>query len=130
MRGLIQQNAEEINRLQASVHETFKNRDKNENKRREWENACKEFHHKYDRLAFPGGLKGAYERILVGDHEAMEAAICFLETRPYFFRSGYMFKTILRKAKRAPLNKDQQERLEAVQKRFDEYRKHRNEMKA
>ena len=25
----------------------------------------------------------------------VEAAICFLECRPYFFRSGYMFKDIL-----------------------------------
>jgi hypothetical protein len=41
-----------------------------------------------------------------------------------------MFKDILRKAKKAPLNKDQQERLEAVRKRFDEYRTHRNKMKA
>jgi len=66
---------------------------------------------------------------MAGDPEAMEAAICFLETRPYFFRSGYMFKTLFRKAKRAPLNKDQQERFEAVKKRYDEYRNHRNEMK-
>ena len=130
MKELIQHNAEEINRLQECVHETFKSRDKNEHNRREWEKACKEFHDNYDRLAFPGGLKGAYERILAGDPVAMEAAVCFLEARPYFFRSGYMFKDILRKANKAPLSKDQQERLEAVRKKLDEYRKHRNELKA
>lgn len=130
MKELIQHNAEEINRLHERVHETFKSRDKNEHERREWEKACKEFHDNYDRLAFPGGLKGAYERILAGAPEAMEAAICFLEARPYFFRSGYMFKDILRKAKKAPLSKNQQERLEAVRNKFDEYRKHRNEKKA
>jgi hypothetical protein len=129
LRGFILQNAEEINRLHSRVHETFKSRDKNEHTRREWQNACKEFHDNYDRLAFPGGLKGAFERIMAGDPEAMEAAICFLETRPYFFRSGYMFKTILRKAKKAPLNQDQQARLEVVRSMFDEYKKHRNEMK-
>jgi len=44
-------------------------------------------------LGYQGG--GASRRILYGDPEAMEAAICFLEVRPYFFRSGYMYKDIL-----------------------------------
>jgi hypothetical protein len=121
----IVENARRINQLKQRIDETFKQRDKNDRKRKEWEAACAEFHSQYDALAFPGGLSGAYERIAEGDPEASEAAICFLECRPYFFRSGYMFKHILRKAKRAPLKDDQKARLDAVLKAYAEYRESR-----
>ena len=127
MKELILRNAEEINHLKTRIDETFKTRRTDKKKREAWEKACEEFHSNYNRLAFPGGLEGAYERILAGDPEAMEAAVCFLECRPYFFRSGYMFKDILRKAKKAPLSEKQKERLAVVQKNYSEYRKHRNE---
>ncbi|MFK3926109.1 hypothetical protein [Serratia liquefaciens] len=68
----------------------------------------------YDALAFPGGWEGATCRLLAGDPECMEAAICFLEVRPYFYHSGYMFNSLLRKAKRAPLDPEQLERLGRV----------------
>ena len=96
------QNAEEIKRLSARIDKTVRHRSESREKHREWESACAEFHERYRTLAFPGGYDGALKRIVAGDEEAMEAAICFLECRPYFFRSGYMFKEILREAKRAP----------------------------
>jgi hypothetical protein len=76
---LIQTNAGEISRLQARVHETFAQRDRGPEKRREWERACEIFHSRYNDLAFPGGFDGALDRIVAGDPESMEAAICFLE---------------------------------------------------
>jgi predicted Rdx family selenoprotein len=51
---------------------------------------------------------------VAGDSFATEAAICFLEARPYFFRSGYMFSDIMRKIKRVPLTPEQAGRLELV----------------
>ncbi|MGV7222302.1 MAG: hypothetical protein ACQ9MH_12330 [Nitrospinales bacterium] len=77
----------------------------------------------YDSLAFPGGYAGALDRILEGDPKAMEAGICFLEVRPYFNQSGYMFKDIIRKLKKAPLDEDQRKRFEAVLIAYAEYRK-------
>ena len=77
-----------------------------------------EFHARYANLAFPGGEQGeVLQRILRGDLEAMKAAICFLEVRPFFFRSGYMFKDILRKCRRAPLSPDQATRLRVIEKK-------------
>lgn len=122
----ITRNAEKINQLNIRIKETFKYRDKNQPQYKEWETACANFHAQYGSLAFPGGLGGAYARILDGDPKAMEAAICFLEVRPYFFRSGYMFKDILKKAKRAPLGDDQRKRLEVVLKAYDVYKASRN----
>jgi hypothetical protein len=120
----IRENAAEITRLHSRIDETYSHRSESAEKRHEWEQACAEFHARYDRLAFPTGYQGggALRRIEYGDPEAMEAAICFLEVRPYFFRSGYMFKDILRKCRRAPLSPDQAERLRAIEQRLSEWR--------
>lgn len=81
----------------------------------EWLRACREFHDRYDGLAFPGGYSDAFERIHSGDPDAIEAAICFLEIRPYFFRSGYMFKDLLRKVRHAQLSSSQAARFQSIQ---------------
>ena len=117
----ITRNAEEAARLHSRVHETLLQRDGSEEKDAEYRNACAEFHARYDALAFPEGYRGALQRIIDGDPEAMESAICFLELRPYFFRSGYMWKDILRKCKHTPLLESQRTRLEAVIKKREDW---------
>ena len=130
MKNLLLHNAEEINRLHQRIHETVEERNKSDEKHREWKRACEEFHQGYDGLAFPGGLSGAYERILSGEPEAVEAGLSFVECRPYFFRSGYIFKDLLRKLKRAHLNTEQQSRLQAVLEKYAEYKKERQRKEA
>jgi hypothetical protein len=124
LRQQIRDNAQEIVRLHSRIHETYLQRSESPDKRGEWEKACAEFHTRYDRLAFPTGYQGggALRRIEYGDPEAMEAAVCFLEVRPYFFRSGYMFKDILRKCRKAPLSADQAARLNVVEKKYLDWR--------
>lgn len=111
---LIESNSADVLRLRRRIRETFALRDKSPSKLQEWRRACEIFHSRYDELAFPGGYHGALDRLVAGDPYTMEAAICFLEIRPYFFRSGYMFDAMLRKAKRAPLNPEQRARLQIV----------------
>ncbi|GJM11319.1 MAG: hypothetical protein DHS20C11_35950 [Lysobacteraceae bacterium] len=106
------ENAEEIRRLHARIDETFALRKTGEKAHESWQAACREFHQRYDSLAFPGGFEGAYQRILNGERNAIEAGLCFLEVRPYFFRSGYMYKDLVRKLKRAPLTPAQQSRFD------------------
>jgi len=120
----IRKNAEEIVRLHLRIGATYERRSESPQKMQAWEQACAEFHARYDGLAFPGGYQGgaALTRISYGDPEAMEAALCFLEVRPYFFRSGYMFKDILRKCRRAPLSTDQVARLKVIEKRLGEWK--------
>lgn len=114
LKAQIRRNADEIARLHGRIHETVRKRGQSEARRQQWQRACEELHARYDRLAFPGGLDGAFERLAAGDPETMEAAICFVELRPYFFRSGYLFEKLLRKAGHAPLSEAQAARLEAV----------------
>jgi len=121
----IRENERKINFLHAQIHEAFKCRDINKHKFQEWKAACEKFHASYDRLAFPGGLEGAYERILRGESASIEAALCFVEIRPYFFRSGYMYKDLLRKLSKVPLNDNDLKRYQAIKEAYLEYRARR-----
>ena len=114
--------AQEASRLHARIHNTFKTRGNSSRDRDTWLAACKEFHSRYNELAFPGGYEGAEARIVAGDPQTIEVALCFLELRPYFFRSGYMYQSLLRNMKRAAVTQDQAERLQVVLERLNEWR--------
>lgn len=122
LRTLIQSNAAEVTRLHRRIHETVRHRGSSSQQKEEWSRACAEFHSRFDQLAFPGGYDEAPGRLLVGDQPTVEAALCFLEIRPYFFRSGYMYQELLRKIKRAPLTPVQQGRLDQVVARQSEWK--------
>lgn len=123
LRAQMIQNAAEINRLHQRIHETVKRRDENAELREEWSQACAEFHANYNQLCLPGGWNAGFlDRLLSGDPEAAEVALCFLEVRPYFFRSGYHWKAILQKCKRARLTGEQAERFSALLQRYREWK--------
>jgi len=112
-RGFFQKSAKRISDMHARIHETFKERNTPQG-RTVWEGACAEFHSSYDALAFPGGYSTALVRLEQGDVEAIEAALVFLEVRPYFFRSGYMRETLMRRLKHVGMSEQQSKRFEAV----------------
>ncbi len=127
LRAKLLENAAEINRLHRRIHETVKRRGESEELREEWSQACQEFHTRYAELCLPGGpYPDFYERLSVGDPSVIEIALCFLEVRPYFFRSGYHWKTILKKCKRAPISGEQSERFAKVLERYTEWKKLQN----
>jgi hypothetical protein len=111
LKAAIEKNAAEIVRLHDRVNETAQLRSKDGDA---WRRACEEFRTRFDALSFPGGYEDAGARILAGDAATIEAALCFLELRPYFFRSGYMRGALKRKLKRADLDAPQGERLRLV----------------
>jgi hypothetical protein len=114
IRAQIAANAAEITRLMRRIDASVLLRDKSPADRAAWEADCAELHRRYNSLAFPGGYGEALEKFHVGDPSVIEPTLCFLEQRPYFFRSGYMFTTLMRRVKRADLTKGQRQRLEAV----------------
>lgn len=124
-RQQIETRAEEIRQLHARIRETFAQMTKGPAERKAWQEACAAFHARYDALAFPGGAGTAKERVLRGEPEAVEAALCFVEVRPYFFRSGYLFQTLLRALKRATLSETQQARYADVSERYRAWRERR-----
>jgi hypothetical protein len=122
IKRLIEENAAEINRLKARIDETVRHRSRSKREHDEWSAACSEFHARYDNLAFPGGYDRSRLKIDEGDFEAIEAALCVLEVRPYFFRSGYMFKDLLRRTKRARLSPEQRARMDVILANYAEFR--------
>ncbi len=113
-RCVIQGIARRITVLHDRIHETFKKRDDGPEARAEWSQACDEFHRQYDGLAFPGGYEAGLEKIRAGDSRAIEDALAFVEVRPYFFRSQYMRKKLMRRLKHAPLTPRQSERFQTA----------------
>lgn len=101
-----------IRRLHDAVHETFKDRSKNETCRDAWESACDSFRE------YASPLKCYIDRIrqedLSDNSELKEFALDFLQIDPDFFRSGYMKETILRKLKNANLDKGEEERVQVI----------------
>lgn len=92
----IQKNAELIRRLHSKIDETFEVRSKSKEQWKEWEQACSEFHSRYDQLAFPGGLEQGIERIKEGHLPTIQTALTYLENTPYCFRSQYVAKDLKR----------------------------------
>jgi len=111
---LIAANAAEIKRLHELMHEAARHRNDSPQARTAWQSACAEFHQRYDALAFPGGYEAALAGLVLGNQQVIDATLAFLEVRPYFFRSGYMRKVLLRKIKQVDLTPQQLERLKSI----------------
>ena len=126
-RNQVTRNANEIARLYGRIRETLCFRDDGPDQKAEWRDACSDFHAQYDDLAFPGGVYTARERLRAGDEQAIEYAIAFLEVRPYFFRSGYMYKDFMRVLRNCPLSVDQRKRYNQVRENYLVYRKKRRQ---
>ena len=121
----IERNASEILRLHNRIHETFLERGKSSEHASVWKQACRDFHDNYQSLAFPGGPYDARHRMRAGDNEAIEYALAFLEVRPYFFRSGYMYQEFMRVLRNCPLSDSQGARYAIMRQKYIEYRKNK-----
>ena len=121
----IQNNAQEIVRLHQQMHAAVARRGDGPSEQALWQAACHEFHARYEELSFPGGPRTARDQLRAGDPVALEYALAFLEIRPYFFRSGYMFKDYIRVLRTCPLSDTQRDRYNVVKATYDVYRDQR-----
>ncbi|WP_343652771.1 hypothetical protein [Stenotrophomonas sp.] len=119
---LIRANADEINRLQRLIHETAALRWRGPEEKQRHAEACAQFHQRYAELAFPGGYAHALQQLAAHDPNIVDGVLTFLEVRPYFFRSGYMWKTLYKRVQRVPMGVNQQARLQAIVAAYTAYR--------
>ncbi len=110
---LIQHNAEKLRNLHDTVHSTYAKRGEGDADAA-WREACRRFRDDYDQLAFPGGIAEGMRRLSVHDPGAIESAVVFLEVDALFFRSGYIKENLLEHLRWAPLDRDQNLRLQQV----------------
>ncbi len=87
--------------------------------------ARREYGENYDDLAFPGGLRSGLNKIAAGDLKAIEAAIIYLELRPFFFRAQYQRDVFIRLLKRQKLPTKLKHRFEATLERIRAWHGHR-----
>lgn len=126
LKNIIKKHGKLCHYLHQQIHITYQNAHKGTKEREAWHLACKNFQQQYDNLAFPGGENTLYQRLAEGDFYTMEAAICFLEVRPYFFRSGYIYQKLMRKLKYVSLTQEQKARYEDVKQRYQLWKKNRS----
>lgn len=120
-RQRIKESEAEIRRLTSRIDETVKFRDHSDYERTVWSNACSELHAKFHDLGWIDPKRCYIEAIRSGDFESIEYAITFVEMRPYFFRSGYMYKHLMRILKSAKMTDDQRTRYNAVRVRLEQF---------
>jgi len=123
----IRQNAVKIAELHSRIHETGKLRDERREQEQERADGCSEFHESYSRLAFIGGVETSRDRLRAGDTEAIDYVLDFLEIRPYFFRSGYMYNDFMRVLRNCPLSPGQRGRYDRIYERYLAYRDRRRQ---
>ncbi len=123
----------QINRLRENIKQNYAKRNKNKTAHQAWINACNDFQQNYHTLIFDHdgyiGERGLFQLLAENDSYAMEFAICFIELRPYFYFSGYIYQKLLRKLKYVSLTNLQQERYQAVKTAYDNYRKQSRKQK-
>jgi hypothetical protein len=107
-------NAAELARLQEAVDVAFRVRGRDAATHAAWQAAAAEFRERYDGLAFPGGSGTALARLEAGEPHAFDAAVAFVECRPYFFRSGYLRAMLLRRLKRLAPGTRHESRVAAI----------------
>lgn len=107
----ILENSAELRRLNERINSTAQSRSNSTEEKAQWEQACAEFHSRFDRLAFPGGSE-IFNRVRQNDPAALEAAVRFLVADPYHFRSGYLKEYLWRWLPRCILSVSAKNRLE------------------
>jgi hypothetical protein len=125
VKQLMSDNAAVLRQLHERIGETFKKRHLGPAQAKAWSDACREFHDRYDRLAMPGGYGAVLEGLERGDPGAIDIALCFVELRPYFFRSGYMYTLLMRRLKTCAKTPEQAERHARVVERAAAWRRQR-----
>jgi hypothetical protein len=122
MQSVIESNAALLRKLHEAIHETFQHRSEGPDAHAAWIRASREFHDRWDELAFPGGLRSGIQRIESGDLQAIETAIRYLELRPFYFRAQYTRNVFTRLLKRQTLPDRLQQRFDATRERLRAWR--------
>jgi len=68
----------------------------------------------HDALSIPGGEAYNLQQLKLGNPDAINMAIAFLQADPFFFRSGYLKEQLLRLLKKAPLSQEHKTALKEL----------------
>lgn len=119
-KALINRNAAMIRKLKHRFDEAYKHRSEGPEQAAACDEAREAFQRQYGELAVPncGYYRLAREKLRAGDPHVLEWALCFLECRPYFDRSGFMYKDLMRVLKNVPMGAGARSRFERMRQRY------------
>ncbi len=103
----------EIHRLHLAVHSTFASRHKGRRELEAWERACAAFH------GYDNELLRLWDPVVLHEIRGQSgawrnAALCFLEVDPWFFRAGYLKEKLCHLLKQAQLTPREKQRIQGV----------------
>ena len=124
----IKKSEEILFRLYKHFKSTIEHRNKSKVEEQKWLDALSEFNEQYRQLSFLNGIEDYRSELRSGNKEAIEYAVCFLEVRPFFHRSGYMWVDLLRVLKNCQLSTSQRKRYEAVKQRYKVFKEERKKL--
>jgi hypothetical protein len=105
--------ASEVERLRLAVHSTFAVRHKGRREQEAWERACVAFHG-YDNELYKLWDPVVWRDIRGQSGAWRNAALCFLEVDPWFFRAGYLKEKLCHALKQAQLTPREKQRVQGV----------------
>jgi hypothetical protein len=112
--NIFETSAAELAKLEERVKELSRRRADSSAAGAAWREAAQTFHASYNALAFPGGLAEEFELLRLGDLQAIELAVQYLEANPWYFRSGYHKVDMLKILSKHNLTDDPSARLRKV----------------
>ena len=105
--------AARLRALHDRVGETYSQCSASTEARKQWQDACSDFHGAYGDLFFPGG-ELAWEQFIDGSSADVGCALAFLQADPWYHRSGYHKQVVWHRFKRTVLARDELRLLEGV----------------
>ena len=115
------------NEMHKRINQTVLHRDEGPAQRREWEQACAEWH-SYDTPVWELWSREVRDAIVQNKGKCRESAITFLEEDPWCFRSGYLKERVIRALKQTTLTDSEASRIQEVLLRIVDSR-HRREFR-
>jgi hypothetical protein len=123
IKQLMLDNAAVLRQLHRRVREAADARSGGPVEVKAWVEAARDYHDRYNDLAMPGGYDSVLQGLETSDSGAIDLALCFVELRPYFFRSGYMYTLLMRRLKKCVMNEEQAMRHARVVERAAAWRR-------
>ena len=123
---IIERHSATLRHLHEEVREAAQRRSESAEAQQRWQQACNEWHQRYDELSFPGGIREGLKKVEAGDLDAIEIAIMYLELRPFFFGAQYQRVAYTKRLKRLSLPPELKARFDAAMERLRAWRAAKN----
>jgi len=109
---LIAQCEDEINELDTELKQTLEHRDKSPHQREQWHRAADAFRNHQSQI--DDLIDQCLELGLENNNELRRFAFAYIDQDPYFYRSGYILESLLRRVKKLSLTASEKSSIQRL----------------